>query len=86
MTIRVSRRFIKQRKKLPPPVEKKLKRQIKRLVENREHPSLNIKKMRARDDIYEARIDYHYRMTFQINDDVLILRQVGTHQIYDTKS
>jgi mRNA-degrading endonuclease YafQ of YafQ-DinJ toxin-antitoxin module len=33
-------------------------------------------------DIWEARIDYHYRMTFVVKGDVLQIRRVGTHEIY----
>jgi hypothetical protein len=34
------------------------------------------------DNVREARIDYHYRVTFQFNNHEIVLRAIGTHEIY----
>lgn len=50
-------------------------------LQNPRHPSLNIKKLEGQKDIWEGRITQSYRFTFQIENDVYILRKVGTHDI-----
>ena len=64
------RPFAKQYKKLPVKVREKFDRQLHRLVEDPQHPSLR------------ARIDIQYRFTFQFNDEDIVLRSIGTHEIY----
>ena len=76
-------RFKKLYGKLPANIQSKTKRQIALLREGeKNYPSLQAKKMVNQPDIWEARIDYHYRMTFKIEDNRIILRAVGTHKIY----
>ena len=74
--------FLKEYKKLSPILQNKVHRQISHLATDMRHPALYAKKMVNQDDIWEARIDEHYRMTFQIYNDIIILRRVGTHEIY----
>jgi hypothetical protein len=64
------------------PCGKKVDRQLTYLAHDIRHPGLFVKKMVNQDDIWETRIDEHYRMTFQIYNDIIILRRVGTHEIY----
>jgi len=82
MTIRFLKPFTKDFKKLPDKQKKKVNKQIKLLAQDLFHPSLNTRKMTGHPDVWEARIDYHYRMTFKIDKTVLKLRRVGTHEIY----
>ena len=35
-----------------------------------------------RENVWEARVDFHYRFTFSVHSDRVILRSVGTHAIY----
>ena len=77
-----SDRFQKQYKRLPTNVKKKFNRQLGLLLGDYRHPSLGSKKMTNQGDIWEARIDKQYRITFQIKDDFIFLRKVGTHEIY----
>ena len=74
--------FTKQYAKLPLAIRKKVDRQIKHLAQDIRHPAINAKKMIGVGDIWEARVDRQYRFTFQIQDDIIILRKVGTHEIY----
>ena len=66
---------------LPEEIRKQIDKQILRLIENPKHPSLTIKKMEGHTSIWEARITKGYRMTFQINGDIFLLRRVGVHSI-----
>lgn len=81
MKIRRSKRFLKEYIKLPENVRKKLDRKFNQLIQNHQHPSLDTKKMVNRDELWEARIEIHHRLTFEIRDNILILRRVGTHEI-----
>jgi mRNA-degrading endonuclease YafQ of YafQ-DinJ toxin-antitoxin module len=83
MTIVVSKRFSRDQQTLPQAVQRKLIRQLRLLVQNTAHPSLHVKKMTGVADIWEARIDRQYRITFTWKGDMLQLRRVGTHAIYD---
>lgn len=73
--------FKKKYKKLPQPIKNNTKKQLKLLLSNSKHPSLNIKKMKDPRNIWEGRINRSYRFTFQIQNNIYILRNIGTHDI-----
>lgn len=64
---------------LPLSIRKKAEKQLRFLVKDMYYPSLRTKRVSGRMDIWEARIDYHYRMTFQKENDVIIIRAIGPH-------
>ena len=84
MTIKTTREFDQNYSKLPQQIKKRAEKQFIRLVENPHHPSLHIKKMAGYSDIWEGRITYHYRFTFNIVGKTYILRRIGTHDILRT--
>ena len=43
------------------------------------HPGLRVKKVQGTSDIWEARASHSLRLTFEIHEDLLILRNVGPH-------
>jgi len=65
--------------KLPPAVQKKVAKQLSLLTENMYHPSLHTKKIKGTEGIWEVRIDLHYRLTYEIVGDTIMLRVVGNH-------
>lgn len=73
--------FRKDYQGLPVGIQEQIDAQITRLLENPRHPSLRCKKMEGRAAIWEARVTKGYRLTFEIVDDVYLLRRVGTHDI-----
>jgi addiction module RelE/StbE family toxin len=78
--IKFTRRFLKSFARLPKPVQEKVKKQISRLAEYPRHPSLQTKPIQGSKGIYEACIDFDYRMTYEREaDDTLVLRVVGKH-------
>ena len=81
MKLRLSKPFLRQYTKLPTSIRKKVDRQLKYLTQDLRHPSLVAKKMEGRRDIWEARVDYHHRLTFTVISQLIILRRVGTHDI-----
>ena len=76
-----TKKFKKGYKKLPDQIKEITKKQLGLLYSNPRHPSLNIKKMRDIRNIWEGRITESYRFTFQIKQDICILRNIGHHDI-----
>lgn len=68
----------KQLSKLPSSIQKKTRRQFSFLLSNYRHPSLRTKRMQG-SDLFEARIDIHYRFCFQIEEDTIYVFIVGPH-------
>lgn len=81
MQIIKSGQFQKRYKKLPQQIKDKTKKQLGLLLSNPQHPSLNLKKMKDPRDIWEIRITYSYRLTFQQFEEAYYLRNVGSHDI-----
>jgi len=49
------------------------------LAGNMRQPGLRVKKVQGTRDIWEARASQSLRLTFEIHEDLLILRNVGPH-------
>ena len=79
MKIKAYKRFEKCYKVLPQDIKKKTDKQIKLLSENFRHPSLHTKKIKGSPDIWEVRVDIHYRMPFETIEDTIFLRVIGNH-------
>ena len=77
----ITKPFARDYIKLPERIQTAMDKQIKLLLSNPKHPSLNIKKMKRFKDIWEARVTGSYRFAFHIEKDTYILRRVGTHDI-----
>jgi len=60
--------------------EKSLARKaITNLALDIRYPSLRVKKIKGVKDIWEARISLSLRMTFQIEGNTILLRNIGRH-------
>lgn len=70
--------FKKQYKKLPLKIQKKFLKQLKYLLSDYRHPSLQTRK-EIGNEIFEARVDYHYRFTFILSGDEIWLLTIGPH-------
>jgi len=79
MKLYPTKKFQKQYQKLPPAIKDIAKKQLSFLLSNPQHPSLNIKKMKDPRNIWEGRVTYSYRFTFQAEGELYILRTIGTH-------
>jgi len=47
--------------------------------DNPKHPSLRVKKMEGRRNIWEARPSKRLRMTFEMAGEIIFMRNVGEH-------
>ena len=52
---------------------------LQNLVTDLRYPGLRIKKMQGTGYIWEARVSLSIRITFQIEKDLIILRNIGHH-------
>jgi len=52
---------------------------IENLIKDMRYPSLRVKKVKGTEHIWEARASRSIRMTFQIDGDTIILRNIGQH-------
>ena len=81
MTVRFVKPCIKQYKKLSPHIRDKFDRQLQILLHNFRHPSLHTKRMRGKKVVWEARVDYQYRFTFEVKETIILIRSVGPHGV-----
>lgn len=82
MTTRFLDSFVRDYKLLHPTIQKKVDKAVLQLTHNLRHPSIRARKLKNQADVWEARVDYHFRVTFRIVGDVISVRRVGTHEIY----
>lgn len=81
MHFEATTRFEKDYRALPSDLQELVKKTIALLQEDPSHPSLHHKKMQGYADIYEARITYRHRLTYQRIGGVGYLRRVGPHDV-----
>jgi mRNA interferase RelE/StbE len=59
--------------------QKRVQRAFRRISEELRHPVLRIKRIRGTRGIWEARASRALRLTFEVNGDRIVLRNVGRH-------
>lgn len=59
--------------------KKSARKAIENLIANMNYPSLGVKKIKGTNNIWEARASRTLRITFQVELDIIILRNVGHH-------
>lgn len=81
MNLVYTARFAEAASRLPKEARAKLPKALKLLADDPRHPSLQSKKIHGTSEreIYEARLDQAIRFTFQIEGDVLVLRNIDSH-------
>lgn len=81
MEIRFTRSFERDYRELPKALQKAVDRKLLLLLENFNHPSLKVKKVRGYKNIWECRISRSFRFTFNIIERAYFIRRVGPHDI-----
>ena len=89
MKYRRTESFKKAYDKLPAELQEKAKTAFSLFKQNQRHPSLGIKKMKGREEIWEGRLTEGYRFTFHYERDATgelwcVFRNIGPHNILDT--
>ncbi len=58
---------------------KRVEKALRLMTSDLRHPSLRAKKMEGTDYIWEASASLSIRITFQLEGDTILLRNVGAH-------
>ena len=77
MKLDFSDRAKRQYGKLPIRIQIKAEKQFLLLLKTYRHPSLRTKKMST--GVFEGRIDYHYRFTFTVEGEIILLLTIAPH-------
>jgi len=81
MRYQATRRFERTFSDLPDEDAERVRKALRLLAENPRHPRLRIKKIQGTDGIWEARAGLTVRLTFMMRSDLVILRNVGPHDV-----
>ncbi len=73
--------FEKSFARLPKDIRDAVYDKLAFFVKDPSHPSLRVKKIKGSDTIWEMSVTMNYRITFQVGETEIILRQIGTHDI-----
>lgn len=79
--IRTTRRFDRDFEALPADIQKMTAEKLVLHLRDENHPSLRVKRMRGTSDIWELSVSMNYRVTFQLPEQIMLLRRIGTHDI-----
>ncbi|MGH7472449.1 MAG: type II toxin-antitoxin system RelE/ParE family toxin [Candidatus Methylomirabilales bacterium] len=81
MILARTQRFKKDFARLPPPLQERARKQLALLLTNPRHPSLQVKKLKGYENLWEGRVTQHYRFTFRIEGETLLLLRIATHDL-----
>lgn len=79
MNIYFSDLFLDCVQRLSVDAKKALKKKLDLLADNPKHPSLRTKKIKGREDIFEASVNMDIRITWEFYEDGILLRNIGRH-------
>lgn len=79
MKVARTERFKRAYRKLSPENRKRARKAIRQLLENPRHPGLRVRRIKGTRGIWEARVSHSCRLTFEIQGDTYLLRNIGEH-------
>ena len=79
MKIARTARFKKAWKELSKEEKELARKALRNLTADMRYPALRVRKMKGVERIWEARVSGSLRITFQIQGDTILLRNVGRH-------
>jgi len=79
--VRIARtvRFQKAWKELNEEEKELARKALRNMASDLRYPALRVKKMKGVEGIWEARASQTLRITFQVQGDTIILRNIGRH-------
>jgi mRNA-degrading endonuclease RelE of RelBE toxin-antitoxin system len=66
---------------LPPNIQKRTLEKLALYENDPHHPSFRVKRLEGMRDIWEMSVTKSYRITFQRESEIVLLRNIGTHEI-----
>ncbi len=79
MGVLFTEQFEQAYEKLTKAEKRSVRKALTLLGDNSKHPSLRVKKMEGRKNIWEARPSKRLRMTFEMAGEIILMRNVGEH-------
>ena len=76
-----SKKFKKGYQTLPEEIQKNFDKKLAIFLNDMLHPSLRVKRIQGTKNIWEGSVTMKYRFTFELADDKVIFRSIGTHDI-----
>ena len=67
--------------KLPQHIQRRAKKQLALFFQNYRYPSLQTKKMKGHNDLFEERITRDYRFLYRMTGDTCYIIDIGTHDV-----
>ena len=78
---RTLREFDRLFKRLPERIRDETYEKLALFLEDSAHPWLRVKRVRGTERIWEMSITMNYRLTFELDDERVVLRRIGTHDV-----
>lgn len=78
---RFSHKFKKQYKGLPQEIRQAFNEKLALFLADMLHPSLRVKKIKGVQNRWEGSITMKYRFTLHFDEDIVVFRTIGTHDI-----
>jgi mRNA interferase RelE/StbE len=79
--VRFTRGFTRLFQRLPDEIRQATYQKLGLFVDNPAHPSLRVKRVKGTPGVWEMSITMNYRVTFEVDDERVILRAIGTHDV-----
>ncbi len=79
MPLRVTRRFKRSYRSLSQKDQKRVQKALRQMADDLRYLSLRVKRIQGTSKIWEARASRSLRITFEVEGENLILRNVGSH-------
>ncbi len=76
-----SKKFKKGYQTLPAEIQKNFDQKLLIFLNDMRHPSLRVKRIQGTKKIWGGSITMKYRFTFELADNKVIFRSIGTHGI-----
>ena len=78
---RFSQKFKKQYRSLPKEIRDAFNEKLSLFLSDMLHPSLRVKKIQGVQNRWEGSITMKYRFTFHFEEETVVFRTIGTHDI-----
>ena len=81
MKVARTERFDRAYRQLSAENRAQARKAISELAADVRHPGLRVKRIRGTKGIWEARVSRSCRLTFQVEGDTILLRNIGEHDV-----